>query len=157
MGNPKVGQLDHSAPREHHVAWLDVSVDEGRRIAISVHGSVRVTKGLEEAQCDMKEEWQRDFRLSLTVHFDGRREVNAIYILHDHEVLVADTPKVEDSDNVCVFKLTQQSRFTDQLANEVGVHRQPLMQPLEGYSGAKAIIAHSFGKEDICHASFADL
>ena len=84
-------------------------------------------------------------------------QVDAIDIFHDDVVLLTDLPEVVDLDDVGMLQLTQKSGFANQLTNEVVVHRETTMEPLQGDASSKTVRSHTLGQEDICHAPLSDL
>jgi hypothetical protein len=85
------------------------------------------------------------------------RQIDAVDVLHDNEVLIFDAAKVVHADNVVVLELTQQPRFGNQLPNEILVEREPTMQSFQRDHSAEALVATALCKEHLSHSSFADL
>jgi hypothetical protein len=104
----------------------------------------------------VEEERSRDPRLAATVHSGDRRKVDAVDVFHDNVILITNVTEVIDLNDIGVLKLPEQSGLSNQLANEVGVHREAAMKSLQSYPSAEAVVAHPLGEKDVGHAAFTD-
>ena len=132
-------------------------MNQRRGLPIRVDRGVRIGQSLGQAQGNVEEKRSRDPRLAAAVHPGDRRKVDTVDVFHDDVILITDVSEVIDLNDIGVLKLPKQSGLSNQLANEVGVHRKAAMKSLQSYPSAETVVAHPLGEEDVGHAAFTDL